>query len=400
MIKWSCLKPRSWQKEAYEKWKSAGYKGTIEAGTGSGKTYLGIMALYQNPTEKDLLVVVPTQHLMYQWKEEIRKAGYTGDIGLVGDGHKDFMVVTIAVVNSIRQEDLARFGLVVLDECHRYMSACNKLFLRNNEFDAVLGLTATIKRTDNNHLAYLNHYPIVYRIGQKECIDKGWLCKYKVINKPCMLIDGEAERYQNHDGFIRRNWRSYSTMAGVQTAIRRGDFTAVQLLRAVNSRRKILNNSATKILATANLLIQDQDTKTIVFGEYKNAANKLYKILKRHKIDCAIYHSGIALKKRRQMLEDFRTDKFKVMISVKALDEGLDVPAVQRAIIMGGSSVERQMIQRLGRVLRAEPGKLAVVIQLYIPDTKDQEWVEKRTRPFNGIAESIEWGTKTFKYKL
>jgi len=152
-----------------------------------------------------------------------------------------------------------------------------------------------------------------------------------------------------------------------------------------------LMNSATKIVYTANLITKKPNVKTIVFGEYKNAAKKLYKILKRHDIPCGIYHSGMNTKKRQDMLEKFKNDEFKIMISVKALDEGLNVPAVERAIIMGGSKVQRQMTQRLGRVLRGKEGKVATVIQLFIPNTKDEEWVRARTEPFRDAAEKIVW---------
>ncbi|MFA5132987.1 MAG: DEAD/DEAH box helicase [Candidatus Paceibacterota bacterium] len=391
MTDWTPLSPRSWQADAYAKWEAAHFSATIEAGTGSGKTYLGLMVRHQFPTKK-LLVVVPTIHLMYQWDKEFKGAFEGLSIGMVGEGFHNFEEdITIAVVNSIREEDLKVFEIVILDEAHRYMSIVNRLFLERHKFPILMALTATMEREDGLHKSFLANYPCVYKISQKDCIDAGWLCKYSVVNLPCPLLPAEQEAYDSAHGFVRANWHRYQTMAGVMAGMRQGEGTAFNLMKAISTRRSVLLNSATKIVYTANLIVKEPNVKTIVFGEYKNAAEKLYKILQKYNIPCAIYHSGMGMKKRQDMLEQFKDDKFKVMISVKALDEGLNVPAVERAIIMGGSKVERQMTQRLGRVLRGQENKKALVIQLYIPDTKDEDWTKARTKPFEGAAEKIVW---------
>lgn len=397
---WHPLTPRSWQVEAWNKWVEAKFMGTIEAGTGAGKTYLGMMARYRFSNHK-MLVVVPTIHLMYQHKDFFIKNNIDKkNIGLVGEGkHELDKSLVIAVVNSIREEDLKDFEIVILDEAHRYMSIVNHLFLERHKFPMLMALTATMEREDGLHKSFLQSYPCIYKIGQKDCIDAGWLCKYTVVNLPCPLLPDEQEKYDVANRFVKTNWEKYKSMAGVQAAMRQRDYTACQLMKAVSTRRSVLLNSATKIVYTANIIIKEPNIKTIVFGEYKNAAEKLYKILQRHDIPCVIYHSGIGMKKRQAILEKFMNDEFKVMISVKALDEGLNVPAVERAIIMGGSKIARQMAQRLGRVLRSQDNKSALVIQLYIPSTKDEDWVRERTAPFKDAAEKIIWSKSSILEK-
>lgn len=393
---WHPLTPRTWQNKAWNKWMEANFSGTIEAGTGAGKTYLGMM-MHFSFSDKKLLVVVPTIHLMHQWTEEFKntfkeKFGIDIDVGNVGEGKYEFnKKIVVAVVNSIRDEDLKSFDIVILDEVHRYMSMVNRLFIDRHNFPILMALTATMKRDDGLHKSFLEKYPCVFKITQKECIDAELLCKYNVVNLPCPLLPEEQEKYDTAHGFIRTHWHKYKTMSNVMSSMRRRDYTACNLMKSISKRRQILMNSATKIVYTANLITQKPDMKTIVFGEYKNAAEKLYKILKKHDIPCGIYHSGINMKKRKEMLQRFKDDEIKIIISVKALDEGLNVPSVERAIIMGGSKVERQMAQRLGRVLRGREGKVATVIQLFIPNTKDEEWVRARTEPFKDAAEKIVW---------
>ena len=50
------------------------------------------------------------------------------------------------------------------------------------------------------------------------------------------------------------------------------------------------------------------------------------------------------------------------MVSIKCLDEGVDIPAVSHALILASSQNPRQFIQRRGRVLRKVPGKNLAVI--------------------------------------
>ena len=80
------------------------------------------------------------------------------------------------------------------------------------------------------------------------------------------------------------------------------------------------------------------------------------------------------------------------MIAVKALGEGTNVPNCEIAIICAGSGVKRQMIQRLGRILRIHKGKSkAKVYQLYVNDTVDFRWLEKRNSMISKNANLIRW---------
>jgi len=86
-------------------------------------------------------------------------------------------------------------------------------------------------------------------------------------------------------------------------------------------------------------------------------------------IKAIIYHSNI--KNRKQSLDDFRNDKVDIIITVKALDEGINVPKADMCIITSGTSVARQMKQRVGRILR-KSDNIALVYQLYFKNTIDE----------------------------
>ena len=95
-------------------------------------------------------------------------------------------------------------------------------------------------------------------------------------------------------------------------------------------------------------------------------------------ISVGIYHSKMSLKERTAMLSEFKDNIYKVIVCVKALDEGIDIPELEMAIITAGTSVKRQQIQRIGRVLRKNDDKPSKIYQIYVKDTKEVDWVNSR----------------------
>ena len=118
------------------------------------------------------------------------------------------------------------------------------------------------------------------------------------------------------------------------------------------------------------------------------------KILKDKEIPHVTYHSKLKKIEKNQMLEKFKNGSANIMLSVKSLDEGTNIPDCSVAIVMAGSSVKRQTIQRLGRILRTSEGKeLASIYQLYIPGTKDYDWFITRNKEITTSAKNVRWVT-------
>ncbi|HET9988810.1 MAG TPA: helicase-related protein, partial [Kofleriaceae bacterium] len=67
---------------------------------------------------------------------------------------------------------------------------------------------------------------------------------------------------------------------------------------------------------------------------------------------------------RAEMLRRFRSGDAPVLVSAQVLDEGLDVPEADIAIVVGGTASARRHVQRVGRVLRPRIGKRARVYEL------------------------------------
>jgi len=129
-------------------------------------------------------------------------------------------------------------------------------------------------------------------------------------------------------------------------------------------------------------LVQDNtDKRIILFDEIQASANQIHRSLINLGIRSAIYHSGIKKKvDKENAIKDFKSGVTNVLLGCRSLDEGLDVKDADFGIIVNGNSQKRQVLQRLGRVLRKKEGKIAKLILLYVPNTKDEEYVMKRIK--------------------
>ena len=86
------------------------------------------------------------------------------------------------------------------------------------------------------------------------------------------------------------------------------------------------------------------------------------------------YWSGMTKDDRRAELDYFKRNGG-VMIAIKCLDEGVDVPAISHGIVLSSSKTKREWIQRRGRLLRKSEGKDKSVIHdvLALPTSFGEE---------------------------
>lgn len=380
---------RDWQKEAYAKWISSGWNGIFLGCTGSGKS-IAAMYCFQ---EKNVstLIVVPTIALMHQWREEISKHfGLTEDeIGWIGDGKKITKKITVAVVNSVRNMDLSQFEMIVLDEAHRYGSFENIRPIMQNEFKYKLGITATLKRSDGQHRELEKLIgPVCYEYTTEDAVKQGVLSKFKIINVGIDLLPTEYEKYINHTRTIDSN-----SFNGMFQAINDHGHPkwheAIAAVRATAWRKAVISNAKNKMSALVEIVRENENKKIIIFNETIKMAELERKILKKEGFESEIYHSK---SKNQEAIEKFKNGEVKILVSVKSLNEGLDVKDVDVGIRVAGTNQDRDTIQRLGRGLRVVEGKEgAKYYQIYCNDTIEKWQIIKNTKVISSAAEEVIW---------
>jgi superfamily II DNA or RNA helicase len=154
-----------------------------------------------------------------------------------------------------------------------------------------------------------------------------------------------------------------------------GDPDAREALLARNRALDLALNSQSKIEILSDLLGAYKDEKTIIFTRHNRL---VYRISKRFLIP-AITHKTPKIE-RKDILEDFREGDYRVIVTSQVLDEGIDVPDASVAFIISGTGSSREYIQRLGRILRKQKGKVAKLFELVTRDTVESRISWRRHR--------------------
>jgi RNA polymerase primary sigma factor len=387
----------AWQAEALDAWERRGRRGVVEAVTGTGKTMVGVAAvLEQLGGRGQALVVVPSRELLGQWTDVLSTSLPRGTlIGQLGDGRTSSLTthdVVVAIVNTLRSGDTRPIrpkGLLVADECHRYASTFNRLAL-DPRFDRRLGLSATYVRDDEGHLAWLDPYfgGTCYELGYGRAIADGVAARVAVALVGVQFEAWERARYDELSevtrgtgcrlteryGLSREPYAAFMREVNALADSVRHDEPACLARRyrlAVTERRRLLAAAAGKRDALDALApaIRTAD-RTIVFTQSIASSEEAAGRLARQGVCARAVHSGLAMKTRRHILHAFATGDIAALSAPRVLDEGIDVPAADLAVIVGASRSQRQMIQRMGRVLRRKAdGRLARFAVLFVEAT-------------------------------
>lgn len=403
------LTPREWQLNAFEKWHDNNYHGTIDAVTGSGKSMVGHMAIvdYFHNHNKKIFIIVKTEALQKQWLNEIIEKTdiKEDDIGIIGGGkYEDDNKVIIAIINSLRRK-IVNEGLLVLDECHNYQSEENIKFINRSSFERILALSATPKRSDGRDILLLEDMaPIIYQYGFEEAKSDGNICDFKIVNIGVKFTPKESILYNEKNEYVKKNFKRFGfSLSNVIMNTSHPDpstrFLALNLMRCIASRKKIIFESENKLHRLLKLLYDktniSQPDKFIIFCEQINTSKMISKQIKDEiknglKVKTPeLFNSGMKQDLKNNAIEKFKNNETNILVVVKAFDEGMDVPDANIGIVYTGSGVERQFIQRLGRILRKQPGKIAILYQLYVQDSKDYDWLSSRMK--SHVRSNIEW---------
>jgi superfamily II DNA or RNA helicase len=361
------VQPRVYQREALRNWLANGGRGVVVLPTGAGKTVLAFMALEQVPVRT--LVIVPTIELLHQWRQGlIAKAGVPPEhVGVVGGGERTPAEITVMTYDSaaMPRRDLAGYGLLVVDEVHHLPAPTYRTIAAKAAAPWRLGLSATPERSDGAHLDLAGLIgPEVYRRLPAELARSGHIANYR---EQRIFVDLSADERYRYDALMAEyKWfiatRRSQLMRGnfFEELIRRSahDPAARRALQAHHQARMIALNAEGKINHVEALLDKHRRENVLVFSEY----NAMVRTMSRRLALPAITYRTDA-EERRLILERFRAGRYTKLVTGRVLNEGVDVPDANVAIVVSGSSATREYIQRLGRVLRPKP-KGAVLYEI------------------------------------
>ena len=367
------------QREGLDAWWSAGGKGVVVLPTGTGKTHLANMAIHR--AERPTLVVTPTIDLMNQWFDELTLC-FATEVGLLGGGYYEVKPITVttydsAYMNMDRLGD--KFGLIVFDECHHLPGPTYGLAATCAIAPFRLGLTATPERADNAH-TQLDHLigPIVYRREITQLRGQ-FLAEYRVETLYVNLTEEERFRYESarevYRGFLRDNgidMRRPGAWGQFLFAAHRSP-SGRQAYLAYREQRELALAAPAKLNLLARLLDRHNGDRVLIFT-HDNAT--VYKIARQFLVPVITHQTKT--KERREVLLRFNAGTYPIVATSRVLNEGVNVPEANFAVILSGSGSVREHVQRLGRLLRKHGEKQALLYEVVTRDTAEEFTSERR----------------------
>jgi superfamily II DNA or RNA helicase len=332
-------------------------------------------------TRARTLCLVPTRVLLEQWLAEIR-ALYHGTVGCLGDGEHRVEAVTVATFESAYRH-MPRIGrdfdLLIVDEVHHFGVGVRDEALEMSVAPFRLGLTAT--PPDERSLERLSELlgPVVYRLGVGDLAGT-WLADFDLAVLQLGLNHDERERYDaDYRLFtaVNRRFRRIHPQGTWQEFV----FAASQsregraALSAWRRSRRLVAFTRAKADAVRRLLDRHADARVLVFTADNESACSISRDNLVMPITCEISRP-----ERARALEAFRRGELRALVSARVLNEGIDVPDADVAIIVAGTHGEREHVQRVGRLLRPSPGKRAVVYELVTLATSEARRARERRR--------------------
>ena len=386
---------RDYQKTAVYNWLANNKTGMLEMATGTGKTFTALNCLENiMRIEKTLVTIISTPyvHLSEQWLKEATKFEIEGT-KLVADSSQNnwknrlvdelldvengitdkLMVFTahptfssndfISIIQESKQRRPDQKFFLIVDEVHGVGSLQRRMGLIN-EYDFRLGLSATPKRyfDDKGTEKIFDYFgEVVFEFSLKAAIDAGYLTPYIYIPHFTSLTKEELERYE-----VETRKISKAYYCG-RNEVEKDEIYTLLLIK----RQKIIRNASNKIGVLEKILdsvksvrhcliyCSPQQIRTV--QELLNEKNVIqHKFTQKEGTHSENRFGGKS--ERDYLIEQFSLGVFHALVSMKCLDEGVDVPPARTAIILDNSGNPKEYIQRRGRVLRKYPGKKQAII--------------------------------------
>ena len=406
--------PRRHQVEALQAWRDRGRRGILEHATGSGKTFTALCAMGEALERGETpIVLVPSALLTDQWEAEVRDTFSGRGVGLlVCDSRNPEWRSWLGPYTRARRDEepravIASMSTAAGDDFIGRVRQGEHLFLVADEVHALgsverrkvfglatgprLGLSATPRRagdpegTDAIFDYFGGVVPPPFTL--QDAVQAGALCKYFYHVHTVRLSSSEQGEWDALTNEIKRLYAIGATRGGDDVA------GAERMRHLLLLRARIAKRAAGKV-PLAEQVLQDSykpGQRWLVYCDARPQLSELVAVLHKMGLPATEYHSGMTAN-RSATLAHFQ-DLGGILVAIKCLDEGVDIPAVDHALILASSKNPREFIQRRGRVLRTHPGKHLAAIHdaVVIPDTTPGDDIGNRMLA-GELARAVEFG--------
>ncbi|WP_414527306.1 DNA phosphorothioation system restriction enzyme [Nodularia chucula] len=408
------LQLRPYQRQAITSWFANNGRGTLKMATGSGKTITALAIaceLYQQINLQVLLVVCPYRHLVTQWARECEKFNLQPILAFenlrtwqsqlstqlynLRSGSQNF--VTVITTNSTLigdgfQSQLKYFPpktLIIGDEAHN-LGAPKLEENLPRRVGLRLALSATPERyfDDYGTQSLFDYFGSVLQpeFNLKDAIAQGALVHYLYYPILVELTEAESLAYLKLTKKIGR-----ALLYRERENSQRGNLEDNEDLKPLLMQRaRLIGTAENKLTALRELMeTRRESTHTLFYCSdgsqetgQRSSLRQLKAVAKILGVDLgyrvSTYTAHTSLKERETLRCQFESGELQGLVAIRCLDEGVDIPAIQTAVILSSSGNPRQFTQRRGRVLRPHINKERATIfdMIVLPPDLDRETIE------------------------
>jgi len=424
----SFIELREYQKNVINNWFANQGVGVVQMATGTGKTITAISAattLVKEASLEILVVICPYKHLANQWVEELSKFNFDPisayikaskwlkdlNTALTYPSTNCICIVTTSstFVGDAFQSLVRRFpkkSMIIGDEVHNYGSAKMSRLLPDSIMYR-MGLSATPERwfDPEGTQDIFNYFGELIKpvVTLEDALEWGVLTKYYYYP---IIVQLDDEEYEEYEEVTTKIGKLVAMGHSVDEATGPLNLLLIKRARIISS----CKNKIPKLVEIMNSL--DNPSKFLIYcgdGKVDSSSSteevrqidEVTKVLGNNLgIKVSMYTAETTPDERNRMQVEVASGKISGIVAIRCLDEGVDIPEVEMAIILASSSNPKQFIQRRGRILRRAPGKdKSIIYDLIVtppsyatPSTMDRKLVEKelkRCMEFADLAENM-----------
>lgn len=380
------------QSEALNAWHKRGCRGTLQLCTGAGKTYAALRAIkwvFKFKPDANILIICPTEIIRDDtFPKEFKKWKMAGLL----------KKVDLKCIQTVYKYENEHYDLIVADEFHNYLPEKDDYksrlyeyhkFFERNTYDKILGLSAWIP--EKKRMVARKIAPICHTLTTDEGVRRGIISPYVEFNVPIILTGDEKAAYARVQMAYFNLERQLGGFKAFDTASKLMKFIgaiaikdrtkkqmddyqlAIRFYKTMHKRKTLLYNVGSKADVVLDLIDFLKIEKSVIFSQSTLFAD----LICHNRNDIIPYHSKV--KDRSKSMKRFNDKRTKVnhLSTCMAVNEGMDLPKLPVIIIAARTSGAKTHIQRRGRCLRFEEGKVSYVFNLYLKDTQDEKWLIK-----------------------
>ena len=372
------IKLRDYQKEAISKWIDNGKTGFYVMATGTGKTWTALYTAKEIMDSEPLLLVIcaPYKHLVRQWKDDVEKIFPKYPIVMISSENAYWQeeltnaiyyskyndktpVIAISTIKSFDTEKFEKIvkkakmkRMLIVDEAHRFK---NLKETTKRLYSYMLGLSATPSNRKNDEFGQrLVEYfgGEVYSLPIEYAIEKGYLIEYNYHPIYVEATNEDEERFDYYSRLMSSCFRN-NVCIDIENLARykRARLRIIAMAEEKNSK---INWILSQVKEQDHFIVYCGDGKLFESNmeDGKRHIQFIKDVLTDDGYKVSQFTASENMEERMRIVESFNKGMIDTMVAIRCLDEGINIPSIEGALLLASNDDYREFVQRRGRILR------------------------------------------------